>query len=111
MDLNARVDVNFARVDVNFQTVTVTKFHYRFFFFILIPNNIKVLHVLILHTKLQQNILSPTGENGDLNSFAIFSNGGHLDFSTCLNFTVLKPWSLIMLHMKFKIHGCSGLKE
>ena len=24
MDLNGRVDVNFARVDVNFQTVTVT---------------------------------------------------------------------------------------
>ena len=33
MDLNARVDVNFARVDVNFQTVTVTRFHYRFFYF------------------------------------------------------------------------------
>ena len=30
MDLNARVNVNFARVDVNFQTVTVTKFCYNF---------------------------------------------------------------------------------
>ena len=26
MDLNARVNLNFARVDVNFQTVTVTSF-------------------------------------------------------------------------------------
>ena len=58
MDLNARVDVNFARVD-NY-------------------------------------------------SFAIFSNSGYLEFSTRLNFTILKPWDLIMLHMKFKIHGCSG---
>ena len=24
---------------------------------------------------------------------------------------ILKPWSLIMLHMKFKIHGCSGLRD
>ena len=39
---------------------------------------------------------------------AIFSKGGHLEFSTRLNSTILKPWSLIMLHMKFKIHGCSG---
>ena len=33
MDLNARVDVNFARFDVNFQTVTVTSFCYNFFSF------------------------------------------------------------------------------
>ena len=32
MDLNTRVEVNFARVDVNFQTVTVT-FCYIFFHF------------------------------------------------------------------------------
>ena len=25
--------------------------------------------------------------------------------------TILKPRNLIMLHMKFKIHGCSGLRE
>ena len=53
MDLNARVNVTFARVDVNFQTVTVTYFCY-IFFFILIPINIKVL--LILQTKFQPNI-------------------------------------------------------
>ena len=78
-------------------------------FFNLISMNIKVL--LILHTKFQPNILSRSGENGDFNSFAIFSNGGHLELLTRLNFTILKPWSLIMLHMKFKIHGCSGLRE
>ena len=66
---------------------------------------------LILHTKFQPNIPSCSGENDDFISFAIFSNGGHLGFSTRLNFTILKPWSLIMLHMKFKIHGCSGLRE
>ena len=38
-------------------------------------------------------------------SFAIFSNGGHLEFSTRLNFNILKPWSLIMLHMKFNINS------
>ena len=32
MDLNARIDVNFARVDVNFQMFTVTSFCHNFFF-------------------------------------------------------------------------------
>ena len=71
--------------------------------------NTKVL--LILHTKFQPNIPSLFGENDNFISFAIFSNSGHPEFSTRLNFTILKPWSLIMLHMKFKIHGCSGLRE
>ena len=71
--------------------------------------NNKVL--LILHTKFQPNIPSRLGENVDFISFAIFNNCGHLEFSTRLNFTILKPWSLIMLHMKFEIHGCSGLRE
>ena len=71
--------------------------------------NIKVLR--ILHTKFRLNILSRSGENGDFNSFAIFSNGGHLEFSTRLNFIIQEPLSLIMLHMKFIIHGCSGLRE
>ena len=78
-------------------------------FFILISIIIKVL--LILHAKFQPNIPCRSGENDDFNSFAIFSNGGHLEFSTRLNFPSLKPWSLIMLHMKFKIDGCSGLRE
>ena len=33
MDLNARVDINFARVNVNFQTVTVTLCCYNCFSF------------------------------------------------------------------------------
>ena len=66
---------------------------------------------LILHTKFQPNISSCSGENHDFISFPIFSNGGHFEFLTRLNFIALKPWSLIMLHMKFKIHGCSGLGE
>ena len=65
----------------------------------------------MLHTKFQLNIPSSSGENGSFNSFAILSNCGYLEFSTQLNFTTLKPWSLIMLHMKFKIHGCSGERE
>ena len=93
---------NFLGVDVNFQTAIVT-------YFILISINIKVL--LILYTKSQPNIPTRSGENGNFNSFAIFSYGSHLEFSTRLNFTILKPWSLIRLHMKFKIHGYSDLRE
>ena len=63
MDLNARVDVNFARDDVvsngHCDLILLT------FFFILIPINIKVL--LILHTKFQPNILTHFGEM-DLNA-------------------------------------------
>ena len=54
MDLNARVDVNFARVDINFKQSLPQ------IFFILISVNTKV--PLILHTKFQPNILSHFGE-------------------------------------------------
>ena len=64
MDLNARVDVNFARVDMNFKTVTVTLFCIQIIF-TLIPININVL--LIFHTKFQPNIPSHFGEM-DLNT-------------------------------------------
>ena len=86
----------------------MTLFCYRLFF-ILISFNIKV--ILILHTKFQPNTLSCSGENADFIGFAIFSIGSHLEFSTRLNFAILKPWSLIMLHVKFEIHGRSGLRE
>ena len=66
---------------------------------------------LILHTKFQPNIPSHSGEKVNLNGFAILSIGGHLGFSTRLTFTGLKPCSLIMLHVKFEIHGCSGFRE
>ena len=108
MDLKTRIDVNFARVDVNFQTVIVTEFRYRFFF-ILISLSTKVSH--IIHTKFQLNIPSHSGEKVDFHVFAIFSIVGHLGFSTRLPFTGLKPCSLILLHVKFEIHRCSGFKE
>ena len=92
----------------NGQTVIVTYFRYRFFFFILTSINIKIL---ILHTKLQPNISSRSAEYGDFITSTIFSNGGHLEFSTRLNFTILKSWGLIMLHMKFKIRAVSGFRE
>ena len=59
MNLNER---NFFRVDANLQMIIVTQF--RYIFFILISINIKVL--LILHTKFQPNIPSPSGENADV---------------------------------------------
>ena len=62
----------------------MTLFRYRFFY-ILISINIRVL--LILHTNFQPNIPSRTGENDDFSSFAIFSNGGHLESSNRLNYT------------------------
>ena len=69
MDLNTRVNINFARVDVNFRTVTVT--------YILIPINFKVL--LILHTKFQPNIPCHFGERDlnawvDINFFRVDAN-------------------------------------
>ena len=67
MDLNARVNISFARVDENFQTVTVTLFCI----------NIQVL--LLLHTKFQPNIPSNFGEMDfnawvDLNFFWVVLN-------------------------------------
>ena len=64
----------------------------------------------MFHAKFQLNVPICSGENSDFNRFAIFSNSCHLEFSTRLSFIILKPVSLIMLHMKFKIHGWSGLK-
>ena len=63
MDLNARVNVYFARVDVNFQTVSATFFCYNFFSF---SYELISRVPLTLHTKFQPNILSHFGEM-DLN--------------------------------------------
>ena len=65
----------------------------------------------MLHTKFQLNIPSGSGEKVNFVGFAIFSNSGHLGFSTRLNFTILKPCSLIMQQVKFDNHGCSGFRE
>ena len=86
----------------------MTYFRYRFFVHFDINQHQGPIYT---SDRFQLNILRCSGENGDYNSFAIFSNDGHPEFSTRLNFTVLRPWSLTILHMKFKIHGYSGLKE
>ena len=39
-------------------------------------------HIRVFQTKFQPNIPSRSGENDDFITFAIFSNGGHLEFST-----------------------------
>ena len=43
--------------------------------------------------------------------FALFSNGGHLGSLTCPNFIILKPWSPIMLHVKFDNNWCNGFRD
>ena len=43
--------------------------------------------------------------------FVIYSNGGHLGFLTRPNFTILKPCSLIMLHVKLDNNWFSGFRE
>ena len=60
------------------------------------------------HTIFQPNILSCFEEKVDFTSVAIFSSSIHLGFSTRLNFIILKPCSIITLHVKFENHGCSG---
>ena len=40
--------------------------------------------------------------------FATFSNGDHLGFSTRLKYIILKPCSLIMLHVKFEISAAAA---
>ena len=107
MDLNARVDVNFLTShNCSYGHCDLIPLQ---IFCTFIPFNIKVL--FILRTKVQPHTPSHSGENSNFISFAIFSNGGHLEFSVRLNFTIQRSWSLIMLHVKFEIHGCSGLSK
>ena len=60
---------------------------------------------LYLHVNQKSDDDDDSGEKVDFNGFAIFSISGHLVISTRLTFTGLKPCSLIMLHVKFEIHG------
>ena len=107
MDLQVRVDVNFAMVDINFQSHCDPIPLQIFFIFISLSTKVP----LIIHTKFQPNIPSHSGEKVDFNGIAIFSIGRHLRFSTRLTFIGLKPCSLIMLHVKFEIHRYSGFTE
>ena len=63
------------------------------------------------HTIFQSNISSHSGEKNDFIGFAIYSIGSHLEFSSKLNFIILKSCCLVMLHVKFENHGCSSFKE
>ena len=96
MDLKARVDVftgGRRKFSVSHCDLVPLQI-----FIILISLNIKA--PFIFYTKFQNFI-----------GFAVFSIGGHLGSSTRLNFTTLKPCSLIMLHVKFEIRGCRSFKE
>ena len=65
----------------------------------------------MLYTNFQSNLPSGTGDKVDFGGLAYLSNIGHFLFPTSLNFIILKPCSLIMLHVKFENHGCSGFRE
>ena len=64
----------------------------------------------MLHTNDQPNIPSGSGERVCFVGFAIFSYGGQLGLLIGLHLTVLKPCSLVMLHVKFENHGVAVSK-
>ena len=63
---------------------------------------------LLFHTKIQPKMSSGSGEKADFVIFAIFSNGGHLEYSTWPNFIILRPWCQVMLHVKFENCRCNS---
>ena len=65
----------------------------------------------MLYTKFQPNISNCAGGQVDFSGLAIFSNSGHFLIPISLNCIILKPYSLVMLHVKFDNHGCSGFRE
>ena len=77
----------------------MTKLNHRFFFIFTILNTYVSL---IFHAKIQPKISRGSGEELDFVIFAIFSNGSHLGYLTGSNFTILRPWSQVMLHVKFE---------
>ena len=65
----------------------------------------------MLFTKFLSTMSSGSGEKVDFSGLAIFSNSSHFLFPTSLNFIILKPCCLVMLHVIFENHGCSGFRE
>ena len=57
---------------------------------------------LIFHPTILPKISSGSEEEVDFVVFAIFNNSGHLGYSTLSNFTILRPWRQVMLHVKFE---------
>ena len=85
----------------------MTKLRYRFFIFTILNAYVS----LIFHAKIQPKISSGSGEEVNFVVFAIFNNGGHLGFLARPNFTILRPWSQVMLHVKFENCRSSGFIE
>ena len=67
MNLNARVDVNFARDDVNFQTIVVPTSAKNVFILISLNTKVSLIH----HIKYQLNIQCHSVENVNFIGFAI----------------------------------------
>ena len=65
---------------------------------------------LMLYAIFQLNIFSGSGGKFDFSGLAISSNSGHID-SDQPEFIILQPYSLVMLHVKFENHRCSGFRE
>ena len=65
---------------------------------------------LIFHAKTQPKISNGSGGEVDFIIFAIFSNGSHLGY-WIPNFTILRPWSQTMVHVKFENCRLSGFIE
>ena len=93
---------------------------YRHFCVYAIFSNGSVLFLLkFWNQSMQKSFWHKSGQNPlsghwDIVIFmfcAIFSNGGHLGYSTWPNFTILKPWSQAMLHVKFENCRCSSFRE
>ena len=66
---------------------------------------------LIFHAKVQPKIFSGSREEVDSVIFAIFCNRSRLGYSTLFDFTILKLWSLIMLHVKFNNNWCNDSEK
>ena len=80
-------------------------------FFILIILKIKVQLPGNALYIIQPNISSGSGEKVNFSGLALFSNSGTFCFSTRLNFIILKPCSLVMLHVKFENRRCIDSTE
>ena len=81
-------------------------------FIILRPWSQVMLHVKFdIPCQNSAKISNGSGEKVDIVIFAIFSNGGHLGYSTRLNFIILRPWSQVMLHIKFEKCRCNSFIE
>ena len=81
----------------------MTILRYSLFIIIIIIFTILKTYVsLIFHAEIQPKISSGSGEEVDVVIFAIFNYSGNLGYSTCPNFTVLRPGSQVMLHVKFE---------